>query len=66
MGEDIDILPDIISSQDVKAGDIQNISLMSSLAAIACYPERIKKLFMEHEINEQGVFSIRLHHNGEK
>lgn len=54
----------IIEPNDINQGQLGDCYLLTSLACLAEYPERIKKLFIEHEYNEQGIYGVVCHTNG--
>ena len=39
---------------------------MSTLSSLAEYPERIKKIFLNAEINDAGCYAVSIYVNGEK
>lgn len=54
------IFKDKIEPDDVKQGVLGDCYFMSSLSVLAEQPERIIELFESHEVNEYGLYAIRL------
>ena len=51
---------------DIVQGSCGDCYYLSSLSAIAEYPERIKKIFITKEVNEAGCYAVTMYINGEK
>lgn len=55
-----------VSPNDIKQGELGDCYFLSSLSVIAENPERIKKMFLVTEPNDQCVYAIQMYKNGEK
>ena len=55
-----------IDPADVKQGYLGDCYFLSSLASLAEFPERVKKVFSIQEINSAGIYAVELFINGEK
>ena len=51
---------------DIKQGKCGDCYYLSSLASLAEYPERIKRIFLTKEVNEAGIYALQFFVNGEK
>ena len=51
---------------DILQGQLGDCYFLASLSAIAEYPNRIKKIFLTHEVNEAGCYAVTMYINGEK
>ncbi|CAL1169237.1 unnamed protein product [Cladocopium goreaui] len=56
------VLFDQVRPQDVIQGHVGDCYLLASLAALAQQPERLKSLFGEKHITEDGKYTVRLFH----
>lgn len=54
----------IISPNEVSQGNIPNCYLISSISAIAEFPEVVERLFNTQQGNSKGIFSVNLCING--
>lgn len=55
-----------IEPNDIKQGQIGDCYFLSSLAALAERPERIRQMFLTAEANEYGVLGAQMYKNGIK
>lgn len=55
-----------IDVNDIKQGNCGDCYYLSCLSSIAEYPERIKKIFINEEVNKQGVYAVTFYINNEK
>ena len=55
-----------VEPQDLVQGSLGDCWLIAAIAAVAEHPSAIKRLFVNHEINDRGKYQIRLynHHKG--
>jgi calpain-15 len=53
------IVPD-----DIKQGNLGDCYFLSVLSILAERPVRIENLFINHEVNDSGVFGLRIIKNG--
>ena len=53
-----------IEPADIKQGGLGDCYFLSSLAALAEHPDRIRRLFLRHERNEEGIYAVRHCKNG--
>jgi hypothetical protein len=53
-----------ISFHDIQQGPLGDGWVLSAIAAIAEYPERIYNMFDQKELNDAGVYSIRMYSLG--
>ena len=60
------IVEGVIEPNDIKQGQIGDCYFLSSLAALAEKPERIRDLFLSQEANQYGVYGANLFKNGIK
>ena len=51
---------DVIDFTDIRQGGASTCYIKSSMAAIAEFPDLIKKVFVNSDRNEEGIYSIRL------
>ena len=65
-GEGNFILYDQPRPNDILQGRCGDCYFLASLSAIAEYPDRIKKIFLTHEINIAGCYAVTMYINGEK
>jgi calpain-15 len=59
------IFCDSIEPNDIKQGELGDCYFLSTLASIAEKPARIRKLFETEEVNEQGMYGIKVCDKGE-
>ena len=55
-----------IEVADIKQGALGDCYFLSVLSMLTEYPDRVRKLFVNHELNPQGVIGVNLCKNGEK
>jgi len=55
---------DEIGPNDIKQGDLGDCYFLSALSAIAEHTERIKRIFLQREVNETGVYCVGFYLNG--
>lgn len=60
------IFDESISPSDIAQGTLANCYFLSVLSALAEKPERIKKLFIDKEINDKGIYGVWMTKNGVK
>ena len=48
----LELFKDMIEPADIKQGALGNCYFLSALSALAEWPDRIRKLFVQHERNE--------------
>ena len=58
------IFPDEIESSDIQPNIFSNPNFISVISALAEYPERIEKLFLSNEINDGGIYGVRICKDG--
>ena len=64
-GENYHIILNGLSMNDINQGEIGNCYLMSSLSALATYPQLLAEIFRELKIQKNGCFEIILRIDGE-
>ena len=62
----LQIFDESIAPSDIAQGGLGNCYFLSVLSALAEKPERIKKLFIDKEINDKGIYGVWLTKNGVK
>lgn len=62
----LEIFAGQIEPSDIKQGELGDCYFLSSLSALSEYPERIEKLFESDQVNEQGIYGVKLTKNGIK
>eukprot|EP00435_Cladocopium_sp_Y103_P019377 s726_g4.t1 len=50
-----------VSPRDIQQGYLGDCWLVSSFSALAEYPDRVRSLFKQHELTEDGRYDIRLY-----
>ena len=55
-----------VSPTEIVMGRLRVSYLLTTLAAIAEDPKRIKRMFISSEVNREGVFGIVCYKNGER
>ena len=63
--ESISIFEGKIEPNDIKQGSLGDCYFLSSLSVLAEKSERIIRLFETTEVNEYGLYSIKICKNGE-
>ena len=63
--EQIRIFQDRIEPSDIKQGCLGDCYFLSSLSVLAEKPDRIRRLFVTEEVNEYGIYAVRICKNGE-
>lgn len=58
------VFPDEIESSDIQPNVFSNPKFISVISALAEYPDRIEKLFLSTEINEGGIYGVRICKDG--
>lgn len=53
-----------IEPNDIKQGQIGDCYFLSSLAALAEHPDRIRNMFVQQEAAENGLYATRMFKNG--
>ena len=61
---DLQIFVDDPTPNDIKQGALGDCYFLSSMSVLAEFPERIKSMFLTTEINEAGVYGIKMYKNG--
>ena len=56
------VLFDQVRPQDINQGKLGNCYLLASLAALAQQPQRLKSLFSEKHLTEDGKYTVKLFH----
>jgi calpain-15 len=59
------VFSDEVDPNDIKQGFLGNCWFMCAVACLAERPALVKRLFMTHEYNEEGIYRIRICKNGE-
>ena len=59
------IFADAITPQDIQQGLLGDCYFLSVLSVLTEKPERIERLFAITEMNEQGIWAVKLYKNGE-
>lgn len=54
------VFVDTIEPNDIKQGSLGDCYFLSTLSAIAEKPERIRRLFESPQVNEHGVYAVRI------
>lgn len=65
MGKGYKVFFDKIEPNDIIQGALGDCYFLSTLSALAEHPERIRKIFVVQEANEQGVYAIKICDMGE-
>ena len=60
------VLWDTIGPNDITQGACGDCYYLSSLAALAEFPDRIKRIFITKEVNSAGCYAVQMYINGEK
>lgn len=60
------VLFDEVRPQDVKQGHVGDCYLLASLSALAQQPQRLKNLFSEKHLTEDGKYTVKLFHMDKK
>ena len=55
----------MIEPSDIKQGKLADCWLLSAIQAVAEFPKLIERLILTKEINDQGLYRVRLCKNGE-
>ena len=55
----------LINLNEIKQGALKNSYLLSCITALCEKPDRITKLFVEHSINQYGLYCVKLCKDGE-
>ena len=55
-----------IGPNDIIQGKCGDCYFLSTLSSFAETPDRIKKIFLNKEVNEAGIYAVQLYINGEK
>jgi len=50
-----------VSPRDIQQGYLGDCWLVSSFSALAEYPDRVRSLFKQHELSEDGRYDVRLY-----
>lgn len=58
-------LYDNIDPSDIKQGDCGDCYFLSSLSSLAEYPDRIKRIFKNQELNTSGCYAMEFYISGE-
>ena len=53
-----------VEPNDIKQGSVSNCYFLSALSVLAEREKRIKNMIVTKEINEQGIWSVRMFKNG--
>ena len=61
---DLKIFFEDIAPSDIKQGQLGDCYFLCVLACLAERPNRIRKLFLDSEINEEGVYGVRMMDSG--
>jgi len=61
---DLKLFEGKIEPDDIKQGSIGNCYFLSVLSALAEREQRIRKLFVSHVVNEEGVYGVIMSKNG--
>eukprot|EP00347_Sterkiella_histriomuscorum_P016663 403352333 len=64
-GKEIGIFVDSIDPSDINQGLLGDCYFLSCLSVLAENPQRIRRLFVTDQINEYGVYGVRICKNGE-
>jgi calpain-15 len=62
--ENVNIVVDGISPSDIYQGKLGDCYFLSSISAIAEFPERIERLLSNKTINERGCYGVAMNING--
>jgi hypothetical protein len=65
-GEENFCLYNTVDPSDIKQGYAGDCYFLSSLASLAEFPDRIKKIFKIHEVNKAGCYAVQFFVNGEE
>ena len=57
---------DTIDPNDIKQGNCGDCYFLSSISSLAEEPSRIKRIFLQNDINRAGCYAVTLYLNGEK
>ena len=65
-GEGNFVLYDQIDMNDIQQGELGDCYFLSCLSALAENPDRIKAIFITKEVNDAGIYAVKLFINGEE
>lgn len=58
--DDIQVIKDVCSVNDIYQGDLGDCYLLSALSAIAEFPERVERLFVQRKRSPKGAYCVAL------
>ena len=61
---ELNIFHDLIEPTDIQQGSIGDCYFLSSIAALAENPERIRAMFLSDEANDVGIYAAKMYKNG--
>lgn len=64
-GVNIQVFADSIDPSDIKQGLLGDCYFLSTLSVLAEVPDRVKKIFVTQGPNDEGVYAVKISHNGE-
>lgn len=63
-GSNIILNTEYINPYDIKSGLVKNINIISVFSHLAEYPKLLQKIFEDNEINDIGVYTVKLFFQG--
>jgi Calpain family cysteine protease len=65
MMENVQVIVEGVTPSDIFQGSLGDCYMLSSLSALAEFPERIERLLINKAANNKGVYSVALNINGD-
>lgn len=64
-GEGFKLFPDELDPNDIRPGSLQDYWFLSALATLSERPQLVKRLFLDEDVNKDGIYRIRFCKGGE-